>query len=281
MPTIPRRYELSTVGADEANQGLTTDPFLPSTQNPTALGLRVPPVLMGITGVAQPRYLFLLATRTLSRGKTIVRGIRQGLTIGANIAPSGSGRAPLYAEEFLVTSPFWHFVDGNVSWHLVREPAERQAATIPRTNGPSWAYMVSDGPAMLYKTFTNTNVDPTTGAPYYYDVGMSAYAPPNPRSWQPIGNLGNMKDMRSPWNAPTNAIAMDEEVTGTCRISLYASILQSNPATRIVGTLPAAADVYPGGITPESAFLATFPNAIYWRVFGGILFEDIEEDIGR
>jgi hypothetical protein len=188
----------------------------------------------------------------------------------------------LYPEEFLVCSPFWHFVDGNVSWHLVREPSDRRVETRPTTDGPSWAFKESDSSAMLYNSFTNTNVNPQSGAPYYYDVGLTKYVPPHYQNiWQPIAGLGNFKDMRFPWNVPTTSIAIDEEVEGSCKISLYASILQTNPSTRLQPTIPAASAIYPGGLTPESAFVNSFASVQYWRVFGSILFEDDVADVSR
>lgn len=271
---IFRRFELSTFGIDEANQGLTTDPFVPAS-TPTSLGLRIPPV---ISTTPQPRYLFLLAQRNLSRGKTVIRGIRQGLTIGTSL--SNSSDVPLTAEEFLVTSPFWKFSDGNVSWHLVREPNDSRVLQRPNTDAASWAYMESTTPAMLYQTFSNSNIN-ANGQPYYYDIGMTAYLPPSPNAWQPIAGLGNFKDMRFPWNLPTNSVAIDETVEGSCKISLYASVLQTNPTTRAQAILPSVSNVYPGGVTAESAFVNSIgvgegggTSAMYWRVFGSILFED-------
>lgn len=287
MPSSPRRFEISTLGVDPQSQGLTTDPFSP-TAYPTSLGLRIPSVLPG--SGTQPRYLFLLATLNISRGRIKVRGIRQGLTIGAyNLAQSPT---PFLMEEFLVTSPFWHFPDGNVSWHLVREPADRREFVRPNTDGPSWAFRETSTSAMLYeKASYAAGFAQPSGAPINYSLGLETYQPPFPYAWQPIAGMGNMKDMRSPWNAPTNAIAMDEIVEGTCRVSLYASVLQTNPATcprpNILGAGLSAATFYPGGLTPETAFHWSFTQSgqeganygvRYASVFGAILFEDLQAD---
>lgn len=263
-----RRFEVSTVGADEANQGLTTDPFLPAT-NPTSLGLRVPPVLPGVAQGYQPRYLFLLARRVLSGRPTRLLGIRQGLALGQLAG---------VPEEFLVTSPFWHFIDGNVSWHLVIEPNEEFVETRPTTDAASFAFGDATAPAMLYAkgtTYDPASVNPQSGAPYYYDIGLKTYvAPQRQGMWSPIAGFGNMKDIRFPWNEATNALAIDEEISGNNKISLYASVLQTNPATRTAPSLPSP--TWPSGLSRESAFLANFPNAIYWRIFGSMLFEDTE-----
>lgn len=273
-----RRYEISTVGANEANQGLTTDPFLPST-NPTSLGLRIPPVLPGISHDLQPRYLFLLARRVLGTGRTRLLGIRQGLTLGCNVASAGTN---LFAEEFLVTSPYWHFVDGNVSWHVIIEPNQEEVMTRPTTDAPSFAFGDCTDPAMLYAkgtTFTAGSTDPNTGAPYYYDIGLKTYvAPQRQGQWLPVAGLGNMKDIRFPWNEATNALAIDAPIEGSYKISLYASVLQSDPATRAAPTIPSL--TYQNGIARETAFVENFATdetpspVIYWRIFGSLLFED-------
>jgi hypothetical protein len=276
-----RRFEVSTSGVDEALQGVSTDPFYASSVSTTS-GLRIPPVLsIESTPATQPRYLFLLAQRNISRGKTKVRGIRQGLKLGVNIS---SVDGLTCSEEFLVQTPDFKFIDGNVSWHLVREPNDVVQGFTPSTDGPNWYRRNSSVAAMLYETFTNSNVDPTTGAPQFYDVGLTAYKAPTPENWQPIAGLGNIKDIRFPWNAPTDAHAVEELVEGSCKISLYASVLQTNPTTRLITTFPSVADVYPGGLSPESAFINSFrvedrSPVIYWRIFGSILFEDSEEDI--
>lgn len=273
---FPRRFEISTLGSDEATQGLTTDPFLPSSSQ-TSLGLRIPAVLP--TG-PQPRYLFCLATANISQDWIIVRGIRQGLTLGCNVAPVEGGPS-LVAEEFMVNSPFWRFPDGNVSWHLVREPNKKNVVNLPNADAQSWAFGESTDAAMLYNTFANSNTTPA-GSPVQYDLGLTAYTPPQfNQLWQPIAGLGNFKDIRFPWQAPTNATGIDELVEGNCKISLYASVLQTNPATRPAGVYPAVSSIYPGGITPESAFVQSFSGVQYWRVFGSILFEHYQQTVSR
>lgn len=278
-----RRYEISTLGADEANQGLTTDPFLPAT-NPTSLGLRIPPVLPGIDHSLQPRYLFLLARRVLGTGRTRLLGIRQGLTIGLNLATAGG--APLYSEELLVKSPFWHFADGNVSWHLVIEPNQEEVMTRPTTDATSFAFGDCTDPAMLYANGTSYSAgatDPNSGAPYYYDIGLKTYvAPQRQGQWLPVAGLGNMKDIRFPWDQATASLAIDAPIESSYKISLYASVLQTDPATRAQPTIPSL--TYPAGLSQESAFVNNFASVvdevaipspvIYWRIFGSLLFED-------
>ena len=275
-----RRIEVATSGIDEALQGLTSDPI--GRALPQVSGLRVPPVLPGYTTARmQPRYLFCLATRTIAAGQaTRIRGVRQSISIGVD---ANFGTPPERVIEMPVTSPFWHFPDGNVSWHLVTETSGRRVTKTPTTNAPGWSFLETDGSAMLYKnaTFAAGTFDPQTGAPSFYNVGLTTYSPPPiADDWSPIGGYGNVHDLRfSPWNGSWWG-SVDEIVAGTARISLYASILQSNPATR-VNLTPPTNWLNPGG-TPEEAFVANWtqtgegPNQgpTYWRIAGAIIFDD-------
>lgn len=277
QPTI-----VSTSGLDETLQGISTDPY---GQNvPGAIGLRIPPVLSSsIVAPNQPRYLFCLASRIIERDKTVIRGIRQGLTLGVNRSATSPRVLPY---EFPVTSPTWRFPDGNVSWHLVREPNDYPTDQQPLSDAASWRYLQSDQPAMLYKSasFAINTFEPATGAPLFYANGLTAYVPPVFQASQraPIGNLGNLKGIYYPWNA-TSDDKLNIVVNGNCRISLYASVLQSNPATRLNPTALTATNVISCGISPEDAFVSNFTTGggdfpfagpIYWRIFGAILFDD-------
>lgn len=283
MPTA-RRFEVSTFGVNDLSQGITTDPFGRS-PFPTAAGLRVPSVLPGDTPESRPRYLFLLASRVISKSATRVRGLRQGLTIGVDASPNSTQKYPLTR---LVTTPYWHFIDGNVSWHLVREPIVRSVSTAPTSDGASWAYTESNDPAMLYQrgTFSAAAQDPRTLQPIIYTNGMLSYVPPAPKQWQPIAGLGNLKDIRFPWHGRGGiSNDIDEIVEGTCRVSLYASVLQTNPATRLQADYPVPSSLYPGALTSEEGMLASFPTGegglgpSYYSIFGAIQFEDIDAKV--
>lgn len=82
-----------------------------------------------------------------------------------------------------------------------------------------------------------------------------------------------MKGLYYPWNA-TSDDKLNIVVNGNCRISLYASVLQTNPATRLAATALTASNVISSGIAPEDAFVANFAGAMYWRIYGAILFDD-------
>lgn len=278
---MARRFEVSTRGVDESLQGITSDPY--GSAPPTGFALRIPPAL---SIAVQPRYEFCLATRVL-QGKTRVRGIRQLLTVGINF-PLGGG--PLeYPVRMNVQTPFWRFIDGNVSWHLVREPATVDSTKLVKTDAQNWTHGVTGkGSAMLYDTFTNTNVDPVTGAPILYFQNLTAYTPPlvNADRRQPVAGCGNLRSILYPWNNPQAWDSIEEEIEGNCRISLYASLLQTNPLTRPAATIPniTTSGYDLGFAIPEEVFLAAYPQPaeggsttsapIYWDIGGAILFED-------
>jgi len=269
-----KRYEISTLGIDEGLQGLSSDPFAPTGFTSYA-GLRVPVVLPGVSQANMPRYRFLLATRRYN-GKTKIIGIRQGLTIGCD---ANAGTPPERPLECNVTTPGFRFSDGNVSWHLVKEEQADRNFIRPQTDTESWAFMQSESPAMLYQTFTNTTVNPQTGAPIYYPLGLTAYTPPATGThWRHIAALGNFHDLRFPWNSPEAWDTLNIEVEGSGRISLYATVLQTNPATRSNGSNTVTA--LSSTACPEESFIKDLSavGVVYWRVFGSLIFEDLMGD---
>jgi hypothetical protein len=277
---MKRRYEIATSGADEGLQTLSSDPF--NGNSPSFTGLRIPSFVNSPT----TRYLALLSTR-VTHTKVRVCGIRQGLEIGMNIGPA-LGLAVERPVSLLVTTPTFRFSDGaNVSWHLVREPMARRTTQRPLSETASWAYQTSDTPAFLYSTFTSSAVDPATGAPINYPLNLTSYAPPTyPFDWQPIAGLRSINDIRFPWTSEEAWEGVGQDVEANWRVSLYASILQTNAATRPGNVFGAgiATDGSAMGGPPEEDFIYkyTFPGGeeaptiapIFWRIYGSILFED-------
>jgi hypothetical protein len=142
---------------------------------------------------------------------------------------------------------------------------------------------------MLYQSFTNANVVPQTGAPVLYMQGLTAYAPPDARGrWQPlVDSLFCFRDLRFPRDAASAWDSVDIAINENERVSLYASILQSNPASRPGAVFPAETPGPPplGSVIdpPEEAFIKNFSfsnsqetvfGPIYWNVFGALMFED-------
>lgn len=262
-----RIIEVSASGIDEALQGLTSSPS--ATAFPTTAGLRVPPVLQGNGEGAfplQPRYLFCLATLSLDHGRLL--GIRQGLTIGLNAQVTNPPVRPMEME---VTTPTFHFVDGNVSWHLVQEKAQPMPVQAPTSDSANWIHSQSQGPALLYDTatFAAGTFNPTTGAPFFYTVGLKAYSPPQViGNWTDLCGLGNFSDIRFPHRSSRSWAALDVEFEN--RVSLYASVLQTNPVTRL------APSAYPGAGNPQANFTSASPEEGFiaaWQGLNGPSFE--------
>ena len=275
-----KRYvEVSSNGVDEALQGVTNSPFGGMA---TAPGLRIPAF------VAPDRFLFCLATRVVS-APTPIRGIRQLLTIGATLPRTGgdgSGTPVTSPVEMTVVTPNFQFLDGNVSWHLVIEPAHRRFSAPPNTDAPNFTFAEPQGPSLVYQTFTAAagTTNPLTGAPLYYQTSLTAYTPPPIWfDWRPLAqDLFTFNDIRFPWNAASvwNSPNIDVDVYGgEQRVSLYATVLQTSAVQRTIPNYPAAL-ANSSLIPPEWQFIITNFNltpsvpTFYWRVGGALIFED-------
>jgi hypothetical protein len=274
------RIEIGTTGVDEALQGVTSDPFA-SSANSTYTGLRIPAAFSGDGPTSQPRYLFNLASLTFTGGVKLL-GIRQLLTLGVD---ANEGTPPEWPTEMWVKTPTFRFVDGNVCWMLVREMNPQRTQSKPITDTQNWVKGQSDSPAMLYQTFTNTNVTPS-GAPVQYSQGLTAYSPPPfqglAQQFEGVAGLGNFHDLRFPWDSARawEAFGPDGvDLEGNGRLTLYASVQQTNPATRNAPTLlPTSLS---SNACPEECFIKDFTTTVasvqlgpnYWRIGGSLLVE--------
>jgi hypothetical protein len=262
-----RRFEVATTGLDEYLQGIGDAPAISSNW----VGLRVPTLA---TATINKRYLFLLCQFSVGHGeKVVLRGFRQMATLW-NLQAASGGEAPAPARpiEQEITTPFWRFPDGNISWHIMLlGPPNAQG--IARAQGavdlPSFKFQYADGPALLYGP-------PAPAAPaggFYPNI--ASYTPPN--GGRPYGvpiqaKLGTFYDLRTPWRADRAWDSLDIPVEGPETVAFFASVRQTNPSTRAVLTPPGT--TYPLGIPPEEQFLLNFPNAIYGRVAGSMIVEE-------
>lgn len=265
-----RRFEVSTIGIDEGLSNLSSDPF--GSSYPAWTGLRVP----AFVNSPNERYLFLLATRQMGpKERTRLRGWRQLVTIGGSV----NADVPSRPIELAVTTPTFRFPDGNVSWHLVREPFFDGLPGRPRPKDTAgFAFQTTETPALLYQDATwSAGVDPITNAPPYYMLNMTSYVMPRGllSQWEPIADLGNVHDLRAPWDSARAWDSLDVEIPERCRVSLYASVLQTNPGSP---ARPATLETFPA-LPPEENFIHDVTNAIYWRVAGSLIFEDIEDAV--
>jgi hypothetical protein len=237
------------------------------------------------TPLDQPRYLFCLATRKIT-GSTRLIGIRQGVTLGVD---ANFGTPPERPIEMPIVTPTWHPSDGNISWHVVWETNPRRVQQMPTSNAAGWSFLEAEGASMLYKdaSFAAGTFDPATGAPYYYPLGLTTYDPPPIAiDWKGVGGYGNFHDLRFSWYGAQWG-SVNERIEGTGRLSLYASVLQTNPATRTPLPTPPVTPWITPQLTPEEAFLAAWnlsseeeatAGPIYWRIYGALIFEDDDPD---
>jgi hypothetical protein len=273
--TARRRIELPTTGTDEFFQLIGSDPY----GSMSNVGLRVPllhtDALRDLNGtpIFQNRYLFCAATYSVGEGSVgRILGYRQLVTIGTSVNVGGDG-PPLFREvEFEVTSPFWHFADANVSFHLRRTGGPGHQGAPHNTPGPNdlrnFKWKTSDGPALLYETAA-------FGAGEVFYVNLAGYSPPNAgKPWGDLladGHQGTFYDLRTPWRSQGawRSLQPGVEVEGPDTITAFISVMQTDPESRAV--LPAPADL--GALPPEERFLQAYPLAIYWRVGFSLIVE--------
>jgi len=247
------RYEISSTGYDPYLQGVGSDPD----GSGYAVGVRVPTTPSAKTGT---RYMFMLAkARITARQVARLVGIRQMATIG--VAVPNDDQGSVYPLELQVTSPFWKFTDGNISWHLRRLPPGYQA-TFETFSSEGEAYLDSQTPALIYSSAIGE--------------GGGYLAPYRVPGVPLIGQLGTWYDLRWNWRADQAYYSLDAEIEGPCEIALYASVKQTNTETRPALVLPGSLPGGTGCIPPEDAFVANFPNAVYWRVAGDLIFQEEE-----
>lgn len=264
--TARRVLELASTGIDEFLGIIGSDPF----GSTSWVGLRVPTLATATiatangTNIPAARYLFAAANFSVGEGAMArIIGYRQLVTIGTTQTEGGTGQKR--AIEQLVSSPFWHFPDGDVSFHI------RSVRGVPlRTPGPtdrrSFKFRRSDGPALLYETATVP-----AGGLY---VNLTAYRPPNAgRPWgEPLeAHQGVFYDQRTQWLTHGAWNALDLEVEGPDIVTAFVSVCQTNPSGRPVITPPTP--FFPGGLSAEEQFLLNFPSAIYWRVGMSLIVE--------
>lgn len=222
------------------------------------VGIRVP----SIPTVDQAhRYFFrLLGIQVMNNRVLIVRGLRQLLTIGAIVKVPDSNCVGVDVE-LEVTSPAWHFMDGNVSWHLRWENDFQSRLSVfdPNQLPGTSPCMSGLDPALMYNP-------PLT--PY---VPIGAGVPPGVS----VDALGTWHDMRFPWDETHWELSIPLKGPGT--LVFYASVHQTNSATRCPILIPAPAIGGLGALRPEDQFVAAYEqsgqNVTYSRIGGALTVE--------
>lgn len=238
--------EVVSAGADEDFLGLGSTPWLGDYAG-TALTVPAAP-----TTSQQNRYLFRLAAVEIPSGASIVvRGLRMAVELVAPYPMEAGGTFPLYLEQ---ESPFWHFSDGNVSWHLRHHQDLFRNAFDPAQAPGTSPTLRGTQPARFYQL----------GGPF---ASPGAGIPPG----VDVEGLGTMRDLRYPW---TNTDwSLETPVGGGGIVALYCSVRQTNPSTR-----PQTPVVAGDSLRREDRFVIETRQggaevARYGRVAGALLVE--------
>lgn len=258
------RWETSTAGRDPALALIQGNPYGTAT-GPGLIVPATPPTV----NTYRNRYLFMLAAWQFNAGEiSRIVGMRQYVTIGAQVDAGLTN--PLldyqYPLELPITTPMWHFSDANISWHLRRvDPSPN--ANMSVFNRPNLRFRLTESPALLFEKSP---------------AEVGGYVPPY--GGRPPGNvvvtdLGAFQDIRFKWDDDHAWESIDAEIEGPCMVALFASVQQTSPGTRPTLRLPVP--FLGGSLPPEEAFLQDFPNAVYYRIAGSLIFEQenlFEED---
>lgn len=256
--------ETSSAAFDPDSQMQSTSPYVGDV---ASTFLFVP---QAATTQLDGRYLFRLAALAVPPyGRARIMGLRTHLTIGQPVRVTSGRDVWTYVEEFPVVTPGWSFKDGNVSYHLrvLRGPSQDRTSSLVLPPGQS---------TMLYGMDSSLLV--AANNPRY--VAPNGGLPPG----QAVGSLGTFRDQRFPWNRQGAETDLGYEVDGPAIVGLYASVWQTDPATRI--QLPAAnvpTDV--GALCPEERFLLAWgdsggeggQNFVAYRHIGGALIAELSQ----
>jgi hypothetical protein len=203
------------------------------------------------------RYLIRLCGWPIPPGRSArVQSLAQYVEIGDFLPlPNQGGVYPLRRQVF---APNWSFTDGDVLFGLRVMPT------------PYYQQMIVDP---LQPEGYSTNINGTSSGILYLPNkpggGPVPYAPLNGGIFpgSPVGDLGMIHDLRSVWGQ--NKMYFNYTVDGPSQIVFYASVKQTDPATRV--NIPQGAPA--PGLPVEDLFVQSYPNAIYTRVGGSFTME--------
>jgi hypothetical protein len=243
-------WDFASASFDPAKQGVGSTPF----NDPTSSRVAVPstPTFFG------PRYLIRLAGVAVAPyTKCRIRGIRQAVNIGVDIP--GATNEPDFPLDIDQVSPFWSFIDGNISWHL-RYIAGAVLAGNTRNQQSGQA-----GTSFDYARGSDSSV--VQEGQNVYPGSLTAPAAAGVPPGRNIGPLGTFRDLRYPWILRTDVL--DAEVIGPGLLVFFASVKQTSPLTRGRPLLAPNANL--SVLTREDQFVIAYPNARYTYVAGSIL----------
>lgn len=242
------RFERKIITAVQLDPGLQFVGSSPASGDWYSTGIVLPAAPS--TGPSFRRYLVrLCGVHVDDESRCIIRSIRQMLTIGTDIESGTPGLSiPL---ELDVISPTWRFTNGNVSWHLRAVNPKVVAYTRSFPDAPP------TGPP-----FSNSERGTTSAILSRQDVPYQALDQGQPYG-KPVAGLGTFRDIRYPWSQSSEPADLGIEVTGPVDLVLFASVYQTDPATRPAPPAPLP-DL--SVLRREDAFVLSHPQARYWRI---------------
>lgn len=251
------RQEVISVGFDDLLELTTSDPY--------STGLRVPPLVAGVSF-----YRFLACVADLAEGDEVV-GLRQFADMAEYELESGEDPppAPVYPEKRPIVTSGWHFADtAPMTWTVTFERLQN----FYRRSGPfdqtSFQQYDTTGPALVYESAAFPAFPTLPGY-----LGLSAYAPPAMRGIVQY----ELKDIRFPIQQ-NDFFAIRRPIVGPMRVRVYVDVQQTDPDARFVPDFTASLSAQQlffvsGGMTPEEQFLQAFPAAIVHSVGASLIFD--------
>jgi hypothetical protein len=203
------------------------------------------------------RYLFrLCAAMVAANEEARVVSFKLTSLIGqradVRIVDPPPGDSWTYLVEREMVSPFWSFVDGNVTYYFRSVPIDGRLLATPAAYPPSVnPNLHGVSPSLLALT---------------YDPAAREYTSPGGGSppGDPIGGLDTIREQPGVWSPPS---PIEDYVKGPCVITMFASVLQTDPQTRPY--LPAAqypSGAFSQGLRPEDEFLLSWGDTNLNRV---------------
>lgn len=259
------RVSVYTSSPDPTNQFVGSGPTLGDLGN---TGIVIPDIP---TPTQLNRYLIrLCGIRLLPDCKAIIRGIRQYVTIGAEVPLSEDPIPKVFVFEKQIITPTWKFTDGNIAWFITK-------------NGPQQTDGSNPLPSSLAQPplgFSPNVFDITPGILYnqLFTSPLNPYIPPFNGS--PPGVIVNnqfsvWRDIRFAWQRFNTVDTLNFEINGPGDLCLWASVYQTNPLTR---TNPPSSPPNPW-LSPEDQFWSAYPSlARYYRIAGELLVDMYNAD---
>jgi len=255
MAELLDRGMVTSVQYDLNRVGTGASPY-PGDLNSTGIAVPIFP-----TGNQNRRYLFRLCGLEVPADTIcVITALHQLLYIGAKVPAEDGEIDETWLLEVPVEDPLWSFPDGNVSWHLRNLAINSQDRTI-----------FTD---FIFPPGSTNRGDTTDSALISRQppAGGFGYEPLNgglPYGKDLVPGLGTWRDMRFPWHHCQPNLNL--QVKGPMTIGFFASIYQTDPARR--PNKPVIIET--AGLRREDVFMLNYPDAVYTRVGGRIIYDMI------